>query len=337
MITLKDLAKELNVSVSTVSKALNNSYEISQETIEKVQALATKYNYKPNRAALSLKNSKTKTIGVIIPNILNPFFARSLHGIEQEASKRGYSIITCISNESVDKEKKSIELLNNGSVDGFIISVAEETQSENCVSHLNAVIDSKIPVVMFDRFMKSVDCDKVIIDDHEAIYDAANHLIQEGRKKIVLLNSLSNLNVGKLRVKGYTDAIIDSKLYKEDPIIFEVPNDNRSEERIEQILKEDVSIDGIIAIDNTLGVVALNIAKKCGYSIPNDISVIGFSGKNIIVFTYPKLTTITQSSEKIGRKAVELILDKIEKPEHLEKKTVIISTKLEHRETTKYN
>ncbi len=336
MVTLKDLAKELNVSVSTVSKALNNSYEISEETIAKVKDLAKKYNYKPNKAALSLKKSKTKTIGVIIPNILNPFFARSLHSIEEEASKHDYSIITCISNESIKKEKKSIELLTDGSVDGFLISVSEETQTTNEIAHLKEVIDSNIPMVMYDRFVKSIDCDKVIIDDYKAVFDATNYLISEGRKKIVLLDSLTGLNVGKLRVEGYNQAILESKLYDQKPIVFEISNDAEVDNNVEKIISQNKNIDAIIAIDNTLGVVALNIAKKENKKIPEDISIIGFSGKNIIVFTNPKLTTISQHTEEIGKRALELLINRIEKKDESQLKTVIIDTNLVHRQTTKY-
>ena len=336
MVTLKDLAKELNVSVSTVSKALNNSYEISENTIAKVKNLAKKYNYKPNKAALSLKKSKTKTIGVIIPNILNPFFARSLHSIEKEASKHDYSVITCISNETIKKEKKSIELLTDGSVDGFLISVSEETQMTNETAHLKEVLDSDIPMVMYDRFVKSIDCDKVIIDDYKAVFNATNYLISEGRKKIILLDSLTGLNVGKLRVDGYKHAIVESKLYKQKPIVFEISNEEDVDISVERIIKKNKDIDAIIAIDNTLGVVALNIIKKENKKIPEDISIIGFSGKNIIVFTNPKLTPISQHTEEIGRKALELLINRIEKKEASQLKTITIDTTLIHRQTTKY-
>ncbi len=337
MITLKDLAKELNVSISTVSKALNNSYEISEDTIAKVKELAKKYNYKPNKAALSLKKSKTRTIGVVLPNILNPFFARSLHSIEQEASKHDYSIITCISNESIDKEKKSIELLTDGSVDGFLISVAEETQTSGEVEHLEELmLYNRLPVVMFDRFIKSIDCDKVIIDDLKAVYEATNYLISEGRKKIILLDSLTGLNVGKLRVDGYKKAIEESNSYKNAPIIFEVTNDANVDDSIEKIMSAHKDIDAIIAIDNVLGVVALNIARKFNISMPSELSIIGFSGKNVVVFTNPKLTTISQHTEEIGKRALQLLIDRIEKKDVSENKTLVIDTNLIHRETTKY-
>lgn len=339
MITLKDLAKELKVSVSTVSKALNDSYEISEDTITKVKELAKKHNYKPNKAALSLKKNKTRTIGVILPNILNPFFARSLHSIEEEASKHNYSIITCISNESLEKEKKSISLLTDGSVDGFLISVAEETQKLEETEHLEEVLSYNIPMVMFDRSMKKIVCDKVIIDDFMAVYNATNHLIKEGRKKIVLLNALSGLNVGELRINGYQTAIEEVSDYNEKPIVVNITVNANVDNQLEKIFETYEGIDAILAIDNALGAVAINAIKNKGLKVPDEVSVIGFSGKNIIVFTHPKLTTISQHSEEIGRKALEVLITKIEKENYKNTThtTTIINTELEHRETTKHN
>lgn len=334
MITLKDLAKELKLSISTVSKALNDSYEISEATREKVKKLARKKNYKPNKAAVSLRKNKTKTIGVIIPNILNPFFGRLLHNIEKGASKYDYNIITCISNESLEKEKKSLELLD-GSVDGILIAVAKETQTLNNASHLKEVVDNKVPVVMFDRFIDSIKCDKVITDDYKAVYDATNHFLREGRQHIVLLNSLSGLNVGKLRVNGYVDAIEQSVVYKQKPKVVEIANDDLVDVNLAEYIRKEKTVDAIIAIDNTLGAVALNVLKNQGKKIPDEVSVIGFSSKHIIVFTDPKLSTIAQQSRKMAKESLRRLIDRIEKKKNKESKTIIIKSKLEHRETTK--
>lgn len=335
MITLKDIAKELNISISTVSKALNNSYEISQATIDKVQKLAKEYNYKPNKAALSLKKSKTKTIGVIIPDILNHFFAKSLHGIEKEASKLGYSIITCISNELYQSEKKNIELLANGSVDGYIISVSEETQRKNEVAHFKAILRQQLPIVMFDRTIEGVNCDKVIIDDFGAAYKATNQLLKEGRKKIVLLSTLEGLNVGNLRTEGYLKAIVDNKEYNEKPIVINIDGNVDLETQVEKVFKEYKKIDGILAIDNTLGVIAINKAKSFGCKFPNDISIIGFSDYNVLPFCNPKLSTVTQHSEEIGKNAVRMIIERIEGKTSVQRTTKVIETSIELRETTK--
>jgi len=222
MVTLKQLAKELNVSVSTVSKAINNSEEISKNTIIRVKELATFYNYKPNKVALSLKSNKTNTIGVIIPDILNHFFAKVLFGIEKDAAKKGYNIITCMSNESMKKEIGSLQLLANGSVDGFILSVAEETQLKSEIEHFNNTMKQGLPIVMFDRVANDVRCDKVIIDDFDATNKATKLLMDQGRKAIAFISNINDLNVGKLREAGYKKALINNLDYKEKPLVYSI-------------------------------------------------------------------------------------------------------------------
>ena len=236
MITLKDLAQKLEVSISTVSKALNDSSEISQTTIDRVKALAKYYNYQPNKVALSLKNSRTKTIGVIIPSILNPFFARVLYGIEKEANLKGYQIITCMSNESLEKERSSMQLLANGSVDGFILAVSEETQLSNEISHLKQFSDKKIPIVMFDRVTKEISCDKIMIDDFNAAYEATKFLINKGRKHIALISTISKLNVGQSRVKGYYEAINETS-NKNSKLVLTIEKEEDAHKSIRDFLK----------------------------------------------------------------------------------------------------
>lgn len=334
MITLKELAEKLEVSISTVSKALNGSSEIGEKTIIRVKEAAKKYNYKPNRVALSLKNSKTKTIGVIIPNILNHFFAKVLYGIERESAKQGYNIITCLSNETFEKEANSLELLANGSVDGFIMSISETTQKNNETSHLQEILDQKIPILMFDRIAENITCDKVIIDDFQAAYNATNHLIKEGRQKIALINCIDKLSVGKLRSKGCKQAIVDANQYKNDILEIKIDSITDLEVAIDAMFKTHKNIDGIIAIDNSSGVIALNMAQKYGYNVPKEMSVIGFSDNNILPFTNPKLSTITQNSDSIGEASVQLLVKRLESKEPLEAVTKTIDFSLNLRGST---
>lgn len=311
MITLKQLAKELKVSISTVSKALNNSEEISKETIKRVKKLAEEYNYKPNKVALSLKNSRTRTIGVIIPSILNPFFARVLYGIEKEASKQGYQIITCMSNESLEKERNSIQLLANGSVDGFILAASEETQIQNSIEHLNNSIKQGLPVVMFDRVANDLQCDKIIIDDYNAACNATNKLLSKKRKNIALFTTINNLSVGKLRVNGYKKALFDANIKFNESLILKI---NKEEEAYPEILNfiKSNKIDGIVAVDNSSGIMAINIATDLGIKVPEDIAVIGFSNEMLSNYSSPKLTSIDQNSEEIGKMTVNLLVDRLE-------------------------
>ncbi|MCK7590651.1 LacI family transcriptional regulator [Subsaxibacter sp. CAU 1640] len=335
MVTLKQLAEQLNVSVSTVSKALHESEEISKETIERVKVLAKQLNYQPNKVALSLKSNKTKTLGVIIPNILNHFFAKVLYGIEEEATKKGYDIIICISHESYAKELQSLEVLGNGSVDGFILSIAEETQIKNQSQHIESVVQQGIPVVMFDRVADNVDCDKVIIDDFGAAYEATEHLLDEGRKQIVLLSNIEELSVGKLRVNGYLKALEEAPKYKSKPIVINIGKDDDIEHPIEEMFKKHPKVDGILSIDNTTGVVALHKALKKGIDVPKDLSIIGFSDENVLPFTEPKLSTISQHAMDIGKASVDLLLERIKSKSANKSKVKTIKTNLVFRNTTK--
>nr|WP_321222606.1 LacI family DNA-binding transcriptional regulator [uncultured Psychroserpens sp.] len=334
MVTLKHLAEQLNVSVSTVSKALHDSEEISPDTIERVKALAKFLNYKPNRLAVSLKNSKTNTIGVIIPNILNHFFAKALFAIEKEATSQGYQIITCVSNELQSKENDSLQLLSNGSVDGFIMSIAEETQLANKVDHINLILRQDIPVVLFDRVSNDIDCGKVIIDDFGAAYEATKHLLSEGRKNIILLTNIDELSVGKLRANGYFKAIEQDKNYNKKPNVIAINRGDSIEERIEAMFKADNNIDGIISIDNTSGVIALQKALKHNINVPKDLSIIGFSDENVLQFTDPKLSTVSQHTLDIGKASVEMLINKLQN-KTTANTTQTIKTNLILRGTTK--
>lgn len=333
MVTLKQLAKELNVSISTVSKALNNSEEIGEETIKRVKELAELYNYKPNKVALSLKQNKTKTIGVIIPDILNHFLAKVLFGIEREATKYGYNIITCISNESFEQEKESLRLLANGSVDGFILSLAEETQVKNEIEHLKKTIGQGLPIVMFDRVAHDVLCDKVIVDDFDATYSATKSLLLEKRKNIVFISTLDGLSVGKLRERGYKKAILENNAY--EPLVLKIKKKDDQQKKIMTFFKKNTSIDGVIAADSASGIIAINTAVKLGLKIPKDMSVIGFASKSDSCHTIPKLTSIRQHAKEIGASAAQLLINRLQnKSEEIDVKTKIVKTTLVKNKST---
>ena len=333
MVTLKQLAKELNVSISTVSKALNNSEEIGEDTVRRVKELAKLYNYRPNKVALSLKNNKTRTIGVIIPNILNRFLAKVLFGIESEATRQGYNIITCISNESLDKEKESLQLLANGSVDGFILSVAKESQINNEVEHFKRTIKQGLPIVMFDRVAHDVLCDKVIVDDFDATYNATKSLIDEGRKHIAFVSNINDISVGKLRERGYNKAILENGNL--EPLVLKIKNKDDHQKKIKSLFKKNNTIDAIVAADSSSGIIAINTAVSFGLKVPKDISVIGFASKSDSNHTLPKLTTIRQHAKAIGAHAAELLIKRIENTGLEEDvKTKIVKTSLVKNEST---
>ena len=333
--TLKQIAKELNVSVSTVSKALNDSPEISELTKIKIKEYAKLKNYKPNVIGLNLKNRKTKTIGVIIPNILNSFFAKVFSGIEKVADEKGYNVIMCISNESLEKEAHTLEMLSNGTIDGFILSISEEAQEINEYGHFKDVINEGTPIVMFDRIANDVECDKVIVDDFDSAMNSTQHLIDLGCKNIALVSSVDNLSVGKLRVEGYLQALKDNNIAINERIIIRTNSEEEMKRKVESIFENNI-IDGIFALDENDSVAALKMGLKRHFRIPEDLAIIGFADGVWSRRLTPSLTTVSQHGVEIGEVAAKLLIDRLESEEENKPyETVVIKTVLKERETTK--
>ena len=335
-VTLKQIAKELDVSISTVSKSLRDSSEISEDTRLKVQAFAKLYNYKPNNIALSLKNKKTKTIGIIIPEIVHHFFATVISGIEQVANECGYNVIVCLSDESFDKEVINMEMLANGSTDGFIMSLSKETQQKRDFHHLQEVINQGMPVVLFDRISNDIMCDKVIIDDQLAAYEATNFLISKGLKKIALLTTVDYVSVGKLRTDGYLNVLHDHGIEVDESLIIRIEDTEHCDEKINELL-ENQSIDAILAVNELFAVTALKLAMSKGIKIPEDLSVVAFTDGIISKYSTPTITTISQNGIKMGRKAAEMLINRLELEDEDDEhyRTEIIETNLIIRESTK--
>lgn len=307
MITLKILAEELKVSVSTVSKALNDSHEISVEVKEKIKNLAKERNYVPNKLAQSLKTRKTKTIGVIIPSILNNFFARIVNNIEQEAVSHGYNIMICLSNESYKKELESIQLLSSSSVDGFVIAISQETQKLQNYDHLEQIQKQDIPLVLFDRNVEAINSDKVIINDFDACHAAVTKLIEKKKKNIAFLSTIHNLDVGQKRLKGYLKAINNTK--KEYLLNIDVNTDVTSQ--VHNFIKRNKKIDAIVSADNVSGTIAINVLKNLKYKIPKHIAVLGFADEEVSNLSVPRLSYISQNEIEIAKTVVLTLIEKI--------------------------
>jgi LacI family transcriptional regulator len=342
-VTLKQIAKELDVSISTVSKSLRNSPEIGEETRLKVQAFAKFYNYRPNNIALSLKNRKTKTIGIIIPEIVHHFFSTVINGIEHVANEHGYSVVICLSDDSFDKEVINMELLANGSIDGFIMSLSKETQFKGDYHHITEVINQGMPVVMFDRVTDDVNCDKVIIDDKAAAYEAVKSLIDKGKKKIALVTTVDYVSVGKLRTDGYIQALLDNKIKFDENLIIRIENIDTCETTIAKLL-EDKTIDAVFAVNELFAVTIIKTANKIGLNVPKDLAVIAFTDGIISKYSTPTITTVSQNGIEMGNKAAQILIDRLEKEEeeidfNEEEEeeiytTTIIETHLIEREST---
>lgn len=336
-VTLKQIAKELDVSISTVSKSLRNSPEIGEETRLKVQAFAKFYHYKPNNIALSLKNRKTKTIGIIIPEIVHHFFSTVINGIEQVANENGYSVIICLSDDSFDKEVLNMEMLANGSIDGFIMSLSKETQFKGDFHHITEVINQGMPVVMFDRVTNEVFCDKVIIDDKLAAYEAVQSLIDKGRKKIALVTTVDYVSVGKLRTDGYIKALLDNGIPFNENLIIKIENVDTCEITIGKLL-EDKAIDAVFAVNELFAVNIIKTANKIGLNVPKDLAVIAFTDGIISKYSTPTITTVSQSGIKMGNKAAKMLIERLETEQDDDEaenyKTEVIETHLIEREST---
>lgn len=342
-ITLKQIARELDVSISTVSKALKDSAEISEDTREKVKAFAKLYNYRPNNIALSLKNRKTKTIGIIIPDIVHHFFTKVINGIDEVANKRGYNVIVGLSNESLDKEVLNMEMLANGSIDGFILSISKETLKQQDYHHFKEILEEGIPIVMFDRIIDEINCDKVVVDDFEGAKKAVQKLISSGSTNIAIVTTKDYINVGRLRTRGYLEALNENKIEPKAGLVLKVDDKFITEEYLEGIEKEinslfenNKDIDGIFAVNELYAITAMKIARNFNKRIPEDIQVIGFTDGVLSKHALPGLTTVSQHGREVGRKAAERLIDKLEN-DILEEdcQTLVIETELIERESTR--
>lgn len=340
-LTLKSIAKELDVSISTVSKALRDSAEISEDTRQKIKAFAKLYNYKPNNIALSLKNRKTRTIGIIIPQIVHHFFTTVIRGVEQAAREHNYNVIICLSNNDFDKEVLNMELLANGSTDGFILSVAHETLEKEDYHHLHEVIDQGMPVVMFDRNVEGIHCDKVLIDDREGAKLGVTHMLKTGCKRIAIITTKDFFPVSKMRTKGYIEALESFDIKVDSDLILKLDYIDRCDEqsvaKIKYFLKSNPDIDGVFTVNELFAVKAARILNDFDRKIPEDVSIVCFSDGELSQNFVPSLTAVSQPGESMGRKAAELLINKLERPEEEteEYTTAFIDTSMIERESTR--
>jgi len=334
-ITIKQIAKALSVSISTVSKALNDSYEISDETKAKIQEYAKLHKYKPNALALSLQNKKTKTIGIIIPNILNYYYARVLRGIEKVTTERGYNIVTCITNESYKKEVDTMEMLSNGTIDGFIACLSIESLKNKNFDHFHSILEEKTPIVLYDRVHKSINCDKVVTDNIKSAYKATRFLMRSECKNIALISTSEGLKISKFRVKGYLKALTKYGINPNQKIIIKQEDETNLKERINEML-DTCKVDGIFTIDEVSGAIATQVLNKRYIRIPEEVAIVGFTNGILSRYTSPPLTSVNRFAHTTGEIAATRLIDKIEeKIEFEDIKTEIIRTELVERDSTK--
>lgn len=325
-ITIKELSKMLGVSISTVSKALNDSHEISPSTKERIQEAAKLYNYQPNRIAVNLKSGRTNTIGVIIPSMQNFFMLEVLRGIESVFVDTTYNLIISNTNETFEKEVQFVNTLSQGFVDGIIVAVSEGTFIKKEYDHFKN-FDKEKALLMFDRVVDSVDCDKVLVDEEASVYEATQKLLANGRKKIVLTTTISNLSVGKQRINGYSKAI--SVIH--EPLMISDTEEN-IEKEIKKLLDEN-KIDAIVALDQEATLASFRAGKSKKVLDNKTVSMVGYTSQLIAENLTPSLTTIDQNGFRIGEIAAELLLKKLKKPLK-DTESVVVNSSYQRRFTS---
>ncbi len=334
-ITLKSIANEFGVSISTVSKALKNSNEIGEETKSKIQAYAKFYNYKPNSLALNFRNQRVQVIGIVVPEIVHHFFSTVIKGVERYANEKGYNTLVCLSDESYEKEVSQIGLLSDGSVDGLLVSISRETFRKNNFTHLEALVEDDFPLVLFDRVTDAIDCDKITIDDIQGGYEATNHLLKIGRKNILLLTTQDSFTITELREKGYRKALEEKGVKFSKSSIYNIDDDKDLYTQIEKALQENPAVDAVLAVNEIYAANVLKAVTALKKDVPKDITVIGFTNGAISQFTSPSLTAIEQHGYVMGQKAAKMLIDRIESKVINPFKAEVIQPTLRVRESTK--
>jgi LacI family transcriptional regulator len=333
--TLKQIAETLGISITTVSKALKNYPDVSEKTKKKVLDLAQSLQYTPNSFAVNLRTKESRTIGLIIPEVVHHFFSNVINGIIAEAEKNGYLVITLQSNESVELEKKQVELLMNKRVDGIIMSLSNESNDDE---HIKEILRREIPFVLFDKISKLINCSKVIINDQKAAFNAVEHLINKGCKKIAHIRGPVNPQNAIDRFLGYKKALEKHNIPYDSKLVYTCKNVTFEEGKdfANQILKDHPDVDGIFVITDLVAVGVLAHFNETNIRVPEKIKVIGFSNWFMSQVITPKLSTVDQPSYEMGVQSFSLLLEEINQKKELldyTPRTIELETSIIERES----
>lgn len=331
-VTIKDIAKALNISASTVSRALKDHPDISRETKDAVNALAARLRYKPNAVALSLKNSRTRTIGVIIPEVVHYFFSSVISGIEDVAYDAGYNVMVYQSNEKYAREVINSQALESNRIEGALVSVSKETHD---YSHLQTLEENGIPVVYFDRAPENAEVFKVIIDDHKAAYNATSYLISTGCRRIAHLAAPSTMGIGLRRMEGYKKALEDNGIACTDELVVVADSFELAEDATRQLMHLPEPPDAIFAVNDMTAVGAMKTLQRMSVDVPKKVAICGFSAGFLSNITTPTLSSVDQHGYEMGEEAARLLLKRIEKQIPENQFTQFIDTHLVIRESTR--
>jgi LacI family transcriptional regulator len=329
-VTIKDIARELNISTSTVSRALKDYPGISDDTKKKVKNLAEKLHYRPNAVALSLRKSKSFTIGVIIPEVVHFFFSTVISGIEEIAYANGYNVILCQTNEKLQRELSSIETMLDNQIDGLLVSFSKETEN---FDHFTKLMEQNFPIVFFDRVPDIENTVNVTVNDFKGAYDATKHLIDQGYKNIIHLAGPKTLPISTKRIDGYKQALQDYQMILNSEWIIPCPIGTQEEsyEITKEIFKSNENrLDGIFASNDIAAAGAMMAVKELGLKVPEDVGIVGFSNWQFSSMIDPPLSSVAQPGFEMGEKATAILLEMIEKKKEAnwEAKTIVLETEL---------
>lgn len=332
-VTIKDIAKELGVSPSTVSRALKDHPDISTETKRQVKELVEKLKYKPNAVALSLRNRKTNIIGIIVPEMVHHFFSSVISGIEESAMAAGYNVMIFQSNESYDREVLNVQSLISSRVDGALVSISKESKK---FGHFREFMDNDTPLVFFDRAPEELDSDRVIVDDFGGALDATEYLIKTGCKRIAHFAAPQHLQIGYKRQRGYITALEKNGIKVDDELIVKCDTHAEAIEITPKIMNLPNPPDAIFTVNDMTATGVLKALKRMNLKVPDDVSVIGFTDGLVSTVTDPPLTTISQHGFEMGKIAAEILLKRINEGTDLKDPvTEVIKTDLIVRESTR--
>jgi len=331
-ITIKDLAREMNLSVTTISRAFNDKQDIKQDTRDKILQKAKELGYRPNPMARNLQKQISKNIGIIVPELIGSFFPMVLSGMEMVFSSRGYQMLILSSYESYEKELERIKTLEDSMVDGIIISLSKETKN---VDVLNDLVKKGFPLVTFNRTNPKIDAPKIVFDDYKWAFFATEHLIQNGCENIYHLALPGYISISKKRINGFKRAMAKHcKNCSEENIIESGLSIEDGQRTMQSLLDKGIVPDGIFASSDRLAIGVIQVLKRNGYRIPQDCRVMGFSESNLSTVIEPALSTVTQPTEEMGRLAAETMLRILDSEEHIESQTITLNGKLKIQAST---
>ncbi len=331
-ITIKDVAKALNCSISTVSRAYNDKYDIHPDTREKIRKVALEMGYSPNPIARKLTQRHTYIIGVVVPEFINPFFPEVIIGIQDVFLKKGYQILIMQSNENTDTELENIKTLENNFVDGIILSLSKELCNIDC---LQSLIEKEFPIVLFNRVNDSLPVSKVVFDDYKWAFFATEHLIEQGYRNIYHFSGPYYLTLTKKRISGFRDAMNKHKLKVSRDQIIETGLFVEDGDRVmESLINQGAIPEAIFSFNDPTAIGAMKMLKKYKFKVPEDVAIVGFSESNLAALVEPALTSVLQPTYEMGVHAANLLLKQIESDCHAEFETIVLNGKINIRESS---